>query len=360
VTRPGGEGYLIWRRNASAVAQKFDPSALKLTGDPIPLVTSVSSLFGQISLDISASGLLLYYSPTTLSQFTWFDRAGKPLGHVGEPTIPTTTRGFRISPDGHFIAANVSMAELTANLSLWLIDVERGVPTRFTTGIGSNPVWSPDGRTIIYTAGAPAYVLRKQIGVGSEQRITQAPYQYITDWSRDGRFLLGFEGPNGSHQSLWIRPASPDDATPKPYLQTTFNTSSGRFSPDTHWIAFVSNESGQSEIYIGAFPEPRRTIRISTRGGSFPAWNPNGHELFYVSPEYKLMSVSLKITADSIQASQPRELFQLPALDPGSNPYDVAPDGQRFLVPAAAERVAAQTLKVIVNWPVLLKTGVAQ
>jgi eukaryotic-like serine/threonine-protein kinase len=361
VERPGGEGYLLWRRNDSAVAQKFDPSALKLAGDPIPLVTPVSSLFGQISLDVSTSGLLLYYSPNTLSQFTWFDRAGKPLGFVGEPTIPTTIRGFRISPDGHVIAAaNVPTAELNTNLSLWLIDVERGVPTRFTAGVGNNPVWSPDGRTIMYTSGGSASLFRKPVGVGSEQRLTQARYQYATDWSRDRRFLLGFEGPTGSHQSVWIRAASPDDAKPKPYLQATFNTSWGRFSPDTHWVAFVSNESGLSEVYIDAFPEPRRAVRISTRGGSFPAWNPNGGELFYVSPDYKLMSVPLKITAESVQPSLPRELFQLPALDPGSNPYDVAPDGQRFLVPAAAERIAAQPLKVIVNWPALLKTGVAQ
>jgi serine/threonine protein kinase len=360
VARPGGEGYLVWRRNASAVAQTFDPSALKLTGDPISLVTPISSLFGQISLDISASGLLLYYSPNTLSQFAWLDRSGKPLGFVGEPTIPTTTRGFRISPDGHFIATNISTADLNTNLSLWLIDVERGVPTRFTAGIGYNPVWSPDGRTIMYTSGAPANVFRKQVGVGSEQRLTQTSYQYVTDWSRDGRFLLGLEGPTGSHQSVWVRPASPNDAKPKPYLQATFNTLWGRFSPDTHWVAFVSNESGQSEVYIDAFPEPRGAARISTRGGNFPAWSPNGRELFYVSPDYKLMSVSLKITADSIQPALPRELFQLPALDSASYPYDVAPDGQRFLVPAAAERVATQPLKVIVNWPALLKTGVAQ
>ena len=122
----------------------------------------------------------------------------------------------------------------------------------------------------------------------------------------------------------------------------------------------MSNESGQSEVYIDAFPEPRGAVRISARGGNFPAWSPNGRELFYVSPDYKLMSVPLKITADSLQPSLPRELFQLPALDTASYPYDVAPDGQRFLVPGAAERVATQPLKVIVNWPALLKTGVAQ
>jgi Tol biopolymer transport system component len=364
VAGPGGESYLIWRRNATAVAQKFDPSALKLTGDPIPLVTPVSSLFGQISVDISASGPLVYYSPSTSSQLTWFDRGGKPVGFVGEPIIPTTGRGFRISPNGHLIAANVSTDEvnsnLNSNLSLWLIDVERGVPTKFTAGIGGYPVWSPDSRTIIYTAGAPGYAFRKQVGVGGEQRFKQAPYQFVTDWSRDGRFVMGFEGPAGSHQSLWIRLASPDDAAPKPYTQATFSTSWGRFSPDTHWIAFVSDESGQSEVYVDAFPEPRGKVRISTHGGRFPAWNPNGGELFYVSPDYKLVSVALKVTADLVQVSTPKELFQVPALDPGSNPYDVAPDGQRFLVPAAAERIAAQPLKVIVNWTSFLKTGVAQ
>jgi Tol biopolymer transport system component len=350
---PDGEGYLIWRRGDMVVGQEFDPSTLKLSGDARPLATTVSSWLGQVSVAVSGRGQMVYYPFNTLTQFTWLDRMGKAIGPVSEPS---TTRGFRVSPDGRRFVASL----VADHTSLWLIDVERGLATRFTTDNAIAPVWSPDGRTIIYTSGAPYYLFRKQAsGAESAQRVTQTPYQFIEDWSRDGRYLLGHEGSIGSRQTLWIRPASPDDGKPKPYIDTTFNTNMGRFSPDSHWIAFASDESGRPEVYIDAVPEPRGKVRISTHGGTYPAWGSSGRELFYVGADYKLMSVALKINGDSVEPSAPHELFQLPALDPGVNPYDVAPDG-RFLVPAPPQRSRAQPLIVIVNWPALLKEGAAK
>jgi hypothetical protein len=240
--------------------------------------------------------------------------------------------------------------------NLWLIAVERGIPTRLTTGLGLYPAWSPDSQTILFTSGAPYYLFRKQAsGVGTEQRLTGTPNQFLTDWSSDGRYLVGQEGTSGSHQTLWFRTATPDDAPSKPYMQTAFNAAWGRFSPDNAWLAFTSDESGQWEIYIDAFPESRGKVRISTHGGTFPAWSSSGRELFYVSPDSKLLSVSLKIAPHSIEPSAPIELFRLPAVDPGTNPYDVAPGGQRFLVSVPPEKNTAQSLTVIVNWRELLK-----
>ena len=125
-------------------------------------------------------------------------------------------------------------------------------------------------------------------------------------------------------------------------------------------MAYQSNESGRFEVYVDSFPEPHNKIRISTEGGQFPQWGPGGRELFYVSPDYKLMSVSLKLATGSFEPSTPRELFQLPAIDDGlSSPYEAAPDGQRFLVRAAQQQQAPQSLTVLVNWPALLKKGSA-
>jgi len=123
-------------------------------------------------------------------------------------------------------------------------------------------------------------------------------------------------------------------------------------------VAYQSDESGRYEVYVNSFPEARSKTRISTAGGTYPQWGPDGRELFYMSPENKLMAVSIKLGADSVEASAPRELFTLPALDNGLDaPYDVAPDGQRFLVRATPQQQAAQPLTVIVNWPALLNKG---
>ena len=120
-----------------------------------------------------------------------------------------------------------------------------------------------------------------------------------------------------------------------------------------------ADDTGGPEVYIEAFPAPRGKIRISTAGGQFPQWGAGGRELFYVSPDNKLMAVSLKLRADSIEPAAPRELFRLPTVETGRPPYEAAPDGQRFLVRAAMGQ-AGEPLTVIVNWPALLKNGAAQ
>ena len=149
------------------------------------------------------------------------------------------------------------------------------------------------------------------------------------------------------------------DTQPKLYLRTQFNEAQGRFSPEAtpHWIAYQSDESGRYEVYIQSFPEPHGATRVSIGGGMHPQWSPDGRELYYVSPDYKLMAMSLKVGADSVQLSTPHALFDLPIDDLVFSPYEVGPDGQRFLVRAASQQ--APPLTVIVNWPALLKTTIA-
>jgi hypothetical protein len=156
--------------------------------------------------------------------------------------------------------------------------------------------------------------------------------------------------PNGS-------PAADDK--PKVYLRTNFYEGFGRFAPEPNprWIAYVSDESGRNEVYLDTFPERRRKTPISTGGGQYPEWGPGGRELFYVSPDFALMVVSLKLGADSVELSTSRELFRLPAGDDARNPYQVAPDGQRFLVRAAPQQQVAEPLTLIVNWPALMRKG---
>jgi hypothetical protein len=150
------------------------------------------------------------------------------------------------------------------------------------------------------------------------------------------------------------------ETKPRLYLRTRFDESWGRFSPEAppRWVAYRSDETGRYEICIQAFPEPRGKFQISTGGGQYPQWGAGGRELFYVSPDNKLMVVNLKLRADSVEPSAPRELFPLPVVDTGLPPYDTTSNGQRFLVRATLGQ-AGQPLTVIVNWPALMKKGAA-
>jgi Tol biopolymer transport system component len=360
---PGDDGrsYLLWLRGGTLVAQEFNTSALKLEGEPRPVAEPVAKLgiLGQMNVAVSAVGLLLYSASNTLSQFTWLDRTGKPQGVVGEPGEYST---FRLSPDGRRV---VAAQDRPGSTDLWLLEVERGVAGRLTSNLGFNtyPDWSPDGRTILFSTGVPRNLRRRDSsGAGNEQRFAQSQNdQFAVDWSRDGRWVLCVEITPGTQRDLWVLPATPEgkpapDATPRPYLQTVFNEAGGRFSPEAppRWVAYQSDETGRLEVYIQAFPEPRGATPISTGGGQYPQWGPGGRELFYVSPDNKLMAVSLKLGADTVEPSTPRELFLLPTVEVGWSPYDTAADGQRFLVRATPAQ-AAQPLTVIVNWPALLR-----
>lgn len=305
---------------------------------------------------------MLYSDASPVSQFTWFDLAGKRLGLVGDSG---EYQSFRLSPDGRRLLAARARP---GGRDLWSLDADRGVASRFTLtpGLKLYPVWSSDDRTILFASGSPLNLFRKAAaGGGHEQRLTQSSnYQYPSDWSRDSRFVLYTELGPGTGYDLWILPVTPEgkvapDAKARPYLRTQFNERYGRFSPESEprWLAYGSDESGRPEIYVDAFPEPRNRVQISTGGGDFPEWGPDGRELFYLSPGLKLMQVSLKRGTDSIEPSSPRELFALPVTNDGYSPYEVAADGQRFLVRAAPQ--AGQPLTLIVNWPALVKKGTA-
>jgi serine/threonine protein kinase len=353
-----GKGYLVWQRDGTLVAQEFDPDTLKVAGEIRTLSNHVatSEIIGQMMATVSGNGLLLYSSADTASQLTWFDPSGKRLGTLGDPG---DYEDLRLSPDGRSVAAS---RDKPGGSDIWLLDTERGLSSRFTSRFGTNafPIWSPDGRTIVFRSRLN--IFRKDVtGTGEEEQVAgSTSLQNPADWSRDGKSILYQDIAPTTGLDLWVLPVTPDGkpaGASRPYLRTQFNEEFGSFSPEPNprWVAYQSDESGQYEIYIDAFPEPRNKVRISTGGGQFPKWNSEGRELYYVSPDLKVMAVSLKTTGDVVAASAPRELFALPIIGNGFVPYDVTPDGKRFLVAAVPEGEVSQPLTLVSNWSALLK-----
>jgi Tol biopolymer transport system component/predicted Ser/Thr protein kinase len=361
-----GRGHLLWLHGGALVAQEFDPRTLQFAGEPQTIAEALSpSTRRQMHVAASANGLLLYGSSGASTQLAWFDRTGKLLRQIGEPVEAILS--FRLSPDDRQVAVHRSNVGVW---DLWLMDAERGLANRFTTGPGQHhhPVWSPNGEMILYSQISSNSVLRKAAnGTDNEQSVAQRPTVgfAIDDWSADSRWLLAREVDPATKRDLWIIPITPDgklreDEVIRPYLRTSFNEAEGRFSPEPspRWVAYQSDESGRDEVYVDSFPRPRGKKRISTGGGRFPEWGHGGRELFYLAPDDRLMTVSLKVGSSSIEPSPPRELFRLPVTttDFGGG-YEVTRDGQRFLMRTNPEG-RPQSLTLIANWPALLRRGV--
>ncbi len=359
-----GKQYLLWVRGSTLLAQQLDSESLKPTGEPHAIADPVASLNGVTDVSASNNGLLIYGMYNLTSQFLWIDRAGRTLSKLGEPG---PYNAFRLSPDGRRAVVSRNYPQ---GSDLWLLDTERGIPNRLTAnpGIATYPVWSRDGGVIVFSTGGPLSLFRKAVsGLAAEDRLTQAETIHLaTDWSRDGRIAYFEAGPN-TQEDIWTLPLSADGKRipgvgPKPYLQTPFREFNARFSPEPspHWISYMSNQSGQFEVYVDSFPERGHEVRVSSAGGLYPEWSETINELFYLSADYTLMSVSLKSTAAGLEPSASRGLFRAPASISTWSPYQVGPGGQRFLVRGLPDQQASEPLNVIVNWPALLKGNTSQ
>jgi hypothetical protein len=343
-----GKEYLFWIRGTTLVGQQFDSDKLQLTGDSFSLADPAVS--------VSAGGKLLVYAPSfPTRQFQWFDRGGRPAGILGEPgeyVFP------RISRDGRRI-----VTVRTGAADVWLLETARGVASRLTSsGIHISPLWSPDGQTILFATGTPFNLYRMPAdGSGREERVWAAENRQVpTDWSKDGGVILYYEAAPDTGLDLWTLEVTPDGrprpgAKPQPYIRAPYNQTLGRFSPDKRWVAYQSDDSGKWEVYVQSFPETHEKVRISTAGGRNPEWGPDGRELFYVSPDGKLMAVAMKFGTGSVEPSLPRELFALPSDTTGLGPFEVAADGQRFLGYVTNHKT--EPLTVIVNWRAQVKRG---
>jgi len=355
-------GYLLFQRGSTLMAQAFDPAAFRLSGDPAPLAETFTGLIPIVNASVSASGILVSDTAGPKSQLIWTDRHGQRLHPIGEPG---NYGPARISSDGRSVVAQ--KLEPGGSADLWIINSDTGVPRRLTSDarLDSTPIWSPDGRTVVFSDTRELYRMSVAGSGGQALLLSGTNLRLDTDWSQDGSTIFYYERFSATKSDLGTLSVTADGKLkegtgPRPYLSSPADEALARFSPEPNprWAAYQSEESGKSEVYIDTFPERSGVVRVSTGGGIYPTWGPisgDRSELFYVSGDSKLMAADLRLVQGKVEASPPHELFPLSPAEAqaGSNPYEPAPDGQRFLVRAPVDTV--RPLTVVVNWPALLK-----
>jgi serine/threonine protein kinase len=361
-------GYLLFKRG-SLLAQRIDGRDPRLVGDPIRLTVpevGSSSVVPYLALSASTTGTLAYGSTRAEeTRLIWQDRTGRVLGPVGVSGASAPS----LSRDGTMVAVSRTLPQ--TGTDLWLYDVKRGTPMRFTFDSAStrSGIWSPDGKDVVFAAsrnGALAQLYRKRAtGSGSDELLSEVDGSTPSDWSSDGRFIL-FHTNNNLDQGnidqrngfdLWV--LSLPDLQSRPLVRTPFHDIQGAFSPDGRWLAYASDESGAFEVYVQAFPDSQAKRLVSRGGGAEPRWRADGRELFYVSADRRLMVVATTV-GPAFEAGTPAMLFETNVRDLGftfGKRYDVTPDGQRFVVDELIGRGKPSALTVVVNWPALLHQG---
>jgi serine/threonine protein kinase len=343
--RPSGQ--LLFVKQGTLFAQSLDRTAWKMTGNPYAIAERVAGL--SAGLSVSVDGTISYRvglpSGTPTRQFAWFDRAGNKVSDVGAPIDGAGSPSM--SHDGRYVA----LYRHIGKWAVWLMDLERGVVTRLTLGAGDqvNPVWSPDGRRIVYLwrgKGASDLYQKSMDGSGTEEPLLVSDEDKSpTDWSADGRYVLYQNTGRNTGNDLWALPMQ-GDRKPFPVVQTTFEERDGQFSPDGRWVAYESNRSGRVEVYIQPFPGPGPSTPVSSSGGSQVRWRRDGGEIFYIAPDHRLMAVSVSHSPKEgpITLGKPAALFSI-----GADNYMVSADGQKFLLNAHLSEPPAP-IGVILNW----------
>ncbi|MFZ0539433.1 MAG: protein kinase [Candidatus Sulfotelmatobacter sp.] len=353
-------GYLLYRANTALVAQPFDPQSGALSGSAVPLFNNLRDDVGvwRSIFAVSQNGLMVYQlgnAASAKSKLVWFDRSGKALADFdpGESTIID----IRLSPDN-------KRAAFASGTGIWTLDLVRKTKTRITFDqqIVQEPTWSPDGKTIMFSArtatGGGNVEIRSKAadGSGAEKTLisVQNNYHYPA-WSPDGKYLTYIRGDGEKMVSLWIVPVA-GDAKPiaivqPPSPQSDIN--SYRVSPDSRWVAYVSDESGVQEIYITSFPGGQGKWKVSSNGGAYPAWRADGKELFYQSLANDFFACPIAMKGSEIEVGTPQRLFNTSAPGIGIS-FDVSADGKRLLINHAEEEAQAP-LQLLTNWPAELK-----
>ena len=346
-------GHLFFWRDGKEMARPFDPGTRQFTGDPFVVSDQVGQNLGYTSFSASTTGVIAYARGGTrpVSQLTWLDRSGRPLGTVGEPG---DYFNIALSPDEKRVAVTL-LTGTPENRDVWLIDIPRSVSSRLTSDPANDvlPAWSPDASRIVFGSARQPFgiYVRTASGGGTDELLLKGEEgTNPIDWSRDGRFILYFVQSPGSGFKLGVLPTD-GDKKPYPLTETRFNNDHGAFSPDVKWVAYTSNESGREDVYVQAFPGTGGSYRVSRNGGTQPMWRGDGRELYFLAPDSTMMAAAIS-TENGFEAGIPQPLFASGAVNFTGNrrQYAVTKDGQRFLINLPQQRATPTPLTVVVNW----------
>ncbi|GMR23768.1 MAG: hypothetical protein BMS9Abin37_2232 [Acidobacteriota bacterium] len=347
-------GHLIYVSDGTLLAVPFEVDALEVTGGPVSLVEGVMNavrVSGAAQFSVSDTGSLVYVvgsGSDTERTLVWVDRDGNEEALAAEPHV---YRYPRISPDGGRVALDVA----DQKLDIWIWDFARETLTRLTFDPAREdyPAWTPDGQRVAFSSlreGPRKMYWKAADGTGAVERLTesenaQVPYAF----SPDGQLVFR---ESGADQNADLGVLTLDGAT-EPLLATEFDERNAEISPNGRWLAYESNISGQSEIYVRPFPnvEDGQWL-ISKSGGQRPLWAPDGRELFYLVPGTKLMAVEVQ-TEPSFAAGNAKVVFEGPYSEgPFGRTYDISPDGKRFLMikERASEETSSPELILVLNW----------
>jgi Tol biopolymer transport system component len=307
---------------------------------------------------VAPNGALAYWSGDPgFTQLTLVSREGAALHPIGEPGIYLY---FNLSHDERQVALTAFGVD-SPTTDVWLMDVERGVSSRFTSdpAMEQNAYWSPDDKEIVFssTRNGPFNLYRKKLVGGQEEPVGRSNQpRWASGWSANGNLLL-FSGPSSaiSQSDVWAIPASGGD--PLLLANTQFDEYSASASPNGRWLAFVSNDTGAYEVYVQSFPKGGTRQRISTGGGFFPQWRADGKELYYSTPDNTLMAVEVHGDGPEFSTGTPNALFPLkaaPAFSLGTF-WQPMRNGQRFLVLRPAEPAQGKPITIVTNWQAALK-----
>jgi Tol biopolymer transport system component len=357
ILMPGGasphyapNGYLIYVQKGTLFAVAFDPDKLETHGNAVPILDDVGlSPSGSGEFDISGapsgSGTLVYRSGRALGgtgmlTIQWLNAAGKKEPLLAKPGFYATPR---LSPNGKRLALQVTEV---AGENLWVYDPQRDAMTRLTFGGGAylEPIWSPDGRYVVFGSLTKGIFWTRADGAGQPQTLTQSKgYQVPWSFTPDGKWLAYYELAGGGQ--IWTVPVEDQDGQlkagkPEQFLKNQFNDIGSAFSPDRHWLAYTSNESGKDEVYVRVFPQPASgqggKWQISNSGGTQPAWSRSGRELFYRVGD-QIMAANYTVNGDTFVAEKPRVwIAKL-----GGVEWDLAPNGKRVAVLTPADTTEA-------------------
>jgi Tol biopolymer transport system component len=357
----------LFVRDNTLVAQRFNLRSLALEGESKPLAdhVAVNTDTWRSILTASANGELLYQHGAAGggSQLVWYDASGKP----GEPVLPETADYYdpALSPDASKLAF---VLETNGVGDIWVVDLARHTKTRITFGpqYSGNPVWWPDGKSIVFgygtTANGDSLYRQNADGTGSKEKLLEIPgiSEIPFSVSPDGRYIayMRRDPKSNTGWDIWALPMFPDksgEQKPFPVVATNFVEITPSFSPDGKWLAYANNETGRYEVYIQPFPSGAGRWQVSTAGGATPKWRKDGKELFFFSTDGQIMAVDVGQNSASLQLGTPHVLFKATTVSGPSGPYTVSADGKKFVMNTVLPQTLTEPLTLITNWPADLK-----